>query len=81
MVARIVSDELEKMELEEDENLIQFKYLLHLIISGYGVEENAEHLSELDERINIQRKKVTEESIIALFNNYMKGKRLEKITR
>ena len=71
----------EKMELEEDENLIQFKYLLHLIISGYGVEENAEHLSELDERINIQRKKVTEESIIALFNNYMKGKRLEKITR
>ena len=81
MVARIVSDELEQMELEEDENLIQFKYLLHLIISGYGVEENAEHLSELDERINIQRKKVTEESIIALFNNYMKGKRLEKITR
>ena len=45
------------------------------------MEENAEHLSELDERINIQRKKVTEESIIALFNNYMKGKRIEKITR
>lgn len=81
MVARIVSDELEKMELEEDENLIQFKYLLHLIISGYSVEENAEHLSEIDERVNIQREKVTEASILVLFKKYMKGKRIEKITR
>lgn len=81
MVARIVSDELEKMELEEDENLIQFKYLLRLIISGYSVEENAEHLSEIDERVNIQREKVTEASILVLFKKYMKGKRLEKITR
>ncbi len=80
MVARIVSDELEKMELEEDENLIQFKYLLHLIISGYSAEENAEHLLELDERVNIQREKVTEATILVLFKKYMKDKRIE-ITR
>ncbi len=80
MVARIVSDELEKMELEEDENLIQFKYLLHLIISGYSAEENAEHLLELDERVNIQREKVTEATILVLFKKYMKDKCIE-ITR